>query len=96
MRSWFLIFVIKLKENIEKGIIWRRVLYWTFVGNQEINRVVPTYKVVTIMPIKYKLWACSCSVPRVQHSLDWYGKTLEHAEWRKSVKRRLCQELCAH
>ena len=46
-------------------------------------------QVVTNMPIKYKLWACRCNIPIVQHSLDWYGKTLEHVEWRTSVKRRL-------
>ena len=89
-----------IKETIEDLSLHTtrmRLCHFGEKFNKQDSKPSGSYiQVVTNMPLKYKLWACRCSIPIDQHSLDWYGKTQEHAEWRRSVKRKFCRELCSY
>ena len=37
---------------------------------------------------------CSCKVGIDKHTLDWYGQTDGHAEWRRKVLETFCSTMC--
>ena len=52
-------------------------------------------QVVTNEEIPHKAWQCGCKQSIQEHVLDWYGKTQEHANWRRKISSRLTAELCS-
>ena len=49
-------------------------------------------QIVTNMPVKHT-WHCKCKIPMEQHTLDWYGKTEQHAHWRRQMRMLAFQHM---
>ena len=51
-------------------------------------------QLATTAKLSHKKWQCNCTIPIQDHTLDWYGRHPEQAEWRRKISVKFVKEVC--
>ena len=94
----FLWKIPNIKETLDTfnmDVVRMRLCHFNLKYDQTSNAPSGSYvQVATNKSLPPMVFKCNCRVGIDKHVLDWYGKTEEHAEWRRSVLEHFCSRLC--
>ena len=77
-------------EDLKLSVVRMRLCHFGIKFNLQDRTPSGTYmQIATSFPINSRAWPCNCKLDINKHVLDWYGKTIRHAEWRNQTRTLL-------